>query len=209
MTILKCTCQSLDPKSRFVSSIDLPLIYHCCCKSLRFSSTKLWYHVNFPLKSKLGLNNIFNCLLETTHELHLLVLQRNINTEKHSQHHIKYRQLFWVWKPPDKTQDGKLVQQSDMNFILWRYGTFTINRQIHPTWRNEPLQKNWTTIATQHTFNAVVRPPLRSCTDPYGVDISLYGFPMIVWLPLPNWYGYPPRDLVQPSSAWKLGDSVW
>ena len=62
--ILKCTCQTLDLQSRFVSSIDLPLIYHCWCKSLSFSSPELWCHVKFPLIFKLGLNNVFKISID-------------------------------------------------------------------------------------------------------------------------------------------------
>ena len=45
----------------------------------------------FFFKIQLGLNNIFNLLLETTHEFLLLVLQRKVNTEKHVQQSHKYR----------------------------------------------------------------------------------------------------------------------
>ena len=35
-------------------------------------------------------------------------------------------QLFWVWKPPKKPKMGKRAQQSDIDFIMRKYGTFTI-----------------------------------------------------------------------------------
>ena len=44
-------------------------------------------------------------------------------------------QLFWVWKPPEKTKMGKPVQQSDIDFIMRKYGVFTILK-IHPNLEN-------------------------------------------------------------------------
>ena len=35
-------------------------------------------------------------------------------------------QLFRVWKPPEKPKMGKPVQQSNIDFIMRKYVTFTI-----------------------------------------------------------------------------------
>ena len=44
-----------------------------------------------------------------------------------SQHHIKIMtQLFWVWKLVEKPKMGKPVQQSNIDFIMRKYGTFTV-----------------------------------------------------------------------------------
>ena len=43
--------------------------------------------------------------------------------------------LFWVWKPPEKPKMGKPVQQSDIDFIMRKYGAFT-TLQIHPNLAN-------------------------------------------------------------------------
>ena len=61
--------------------------------------------------------------------------------------------LFWVWKAPEKPNMGKPVQQSDIYFIMRKYGAFTI-LQIHPnlvnvvTWKNhwEKPQLNLNTL---------------------------------------------------------------
>ena len=62
-------------------------------------------------------------------------MQRNIKLRNKSQHHsIKMTQLFWVCKP-GKTQDGKLVQQSNIDFIMRKYGMLQ-SLQIHPNLAN-------------------------------------------------------------------------
>ena len=44
-----------------------------------------------------------------------------------SQHYITIlKLLFWVWKPLGKPKMGKSVQQSDIDFIMKKYGSFTI-----------------------------------------------------------------------------------
>ena len=54
-------------------------------------------------------------------------MQRNIKLRNKSHHYITIMtQLFWVWKPPEKPKMGKPVQQSDIDFIMKKYGTFTI-----------------------------------------------------------------------------------
>ena len=69
-------------------------------------------------------------------------MQHNIKMRNKSQHYITIlKLLFWVWKPLEKTKMGKLVQQSDIDFIMRKYGTFTIttNSPKHgecSTWQN-------------------------------------------------------------------------
>ena len=59
-------------------------------------------------------------------------MQWNIKLINNSQHHITILTLlFWVWKPPEKPKMGKPVQQSDIDFIMTKYGTFTITTN-HP-----------------------------------------------------------------------------
>ena len=54
-------------------------------------------------------------------------MQQNIKLRNKSQHHITILTLlFWVWKPLEKPKMGKSVQQSDIDFIMRKYGTFTI-----------------------------------------------------------------------------------
>ena len=54
-------------------------------------------------------------------------MQRNVKLRNKSQHHITIMTLlFWVWKPPENPNMGKPVQQSDIDFIMRKYGTFTI-----------------------------------------------------------------------------------
>ena len=107
--------------------IDLPLIYHCCCKSLSFSSLELWYHVDFPLIFKLGLNSVFKIFIDNHMNIFYKYATEYKVIKKKSQHHITILTLlFWVWKPPKKPKMVKLVQQSDIDFIMRKYGTFTI-----------------------------------------------------------------------------------
>ena len=54
-------------------------------------------------------------------------MQQNIKLRNKSQHHITILTLlFWVWKPPEKPKMEKPVQQLDIDFIMRKYGTFTI-----------------------------------------------------------------------------------
>ena len=63
-------------------------------------------------------------------------MQRNIKLRNKSQHHITILTLlFWVWKPPEKPKMRKLAQQSDIDFIMRKYGTSTIT-EIHPNLTN-------------------------------------------------------------------------
>ena len=51
---------------------------------------------------------------------------------KNKSHHITILTLlFWVWKSPKKAKMGKPVQQTDIDFIMRKYGTFTITAN-HP-----------------------------------------------------------------------------
>ena len=59
-------------------------------------------------------------------------MQRNIKLRNKSQHHITILTLlFWVWKPSEKPKMEKPVQQSDIDFIMRKYGTLQ-SLQIHP-----------------------------------------------------------------------------
>ena len=71
-------------------------------------------------------------------------MQRNIKLRNNSQHHCTIMtQLFWVWKPPEKPKMGKPVQQSDIDFIMRKYGTLQ-SQQIHPNLANATTwQKHW------------------------------------------------------------------
>ena len=63
-------------------------------------------------------------------------MQRSKKLRNKSQNHITILTLlFWVWKPPEKTKMGKPVQQSDIDFIMRKYGAFT-TLQIHPNLAN-------------------------------------------------------------------------
>ena len=69
-------------------------------------------------------------------------MQWNIKLRNKSQHHITILTLlFWVWKPPEKHKMGKPVQQSDIDFIMRKYGTFT-TLQIHPNLANVVTRQN-------------------------------------------------------------------
>ena len=64
-------------------------------------------------------------------------MQQNIKLRNKSQHHITLlKLLFWVWKPPKKPKMGKPMQQSDIDFIMRKYGTFRITAIIHPNFSN-------------------------------------------------------------------------
>ena len=68
-------------------------------------------------------------------------MQQNIKLRNKSQNHITILTLlFWVWKPLGKPNMGKPVQHSDIDFIMRKYGAFTI-LQIHPNLANAVLGK--------------------------------------------------------------------
>ena len=52
-------------------------------------------------------------------------------------------QLFWVWKPPEKPKMGKPVQQSDIDFIIRKYGTFTITTSSSKPRECSSQQNHW------------------------------------------------------------------
>ena len=86
-------------------------------------------------------------------------MQRNIKLRNKSQHHITILTLlFCVWKPPEKPKMGKPVQQSDIDFIMRKYGAFTI-LQIHLDLVNAVTRQNhW--AKPQLNVNTL----LRECT---------------------------------------------
>ena len=64
-------------------------------------------------------------------------MQRNIKPRNKTQHHITILTLlFLVWKPLEKPKMGKPVQQSDIDFIMRKYGTFRITATIQPNLSN-------------------------------------------------------------------------
>ena len=91
-------------------------------------------------------------------------MQRNIKLRNKSQHHITILTLlFWVRKPPKKPKMEKPMQQSDIDFIMRKYGTLQ-SLQIHPNLVNATTrQKHWTN--PQLNLNT----PLQECTT------QLYG----------------------------------
>ena len=63
-------------------------------------------------------------------------MQQNIKLRNKSQHHITILTLlFSVWKPPKIHKMGKPMQQSNIDFIMRKYETFT-TLQIHPNLAN-------------------------------------------------------------------------
>ena len=51
--------------------------------------------------------------------------------------------LFWVWKPPEKPKMGKSVQQSYLDFIMRKYGTFTITANSPEPGECSTQQNHW------------------------------------------------------------------
>ena len=80
--------------------------------------------------------------METTHEFLLLVLQQKLNTEKHPQHHINIDTIFWVWKPPDKTQYGKTRAAIRYEiYIMKIWNKYNLVVQHTQTWQNRTSTK--------------------------------------------------------------------
>ena len=69
---------------------------------------------------------------------------RTIKLRNNSQHHITILTLlFWVWKSPEKPKMGKTVQQSYIDFIMRKYGTFTIIENSPKHGKCNTLQIHW------------------------------------------------------------------
>ena len=80
------------------------------------------------------------------------------------EHHITISTLlFWVWKPPEKPKMGKPVQQSDIDFIMRKYGTFTITAN-HPN-----LVKQFPNRITGQTPAKTLPPFVWSYSQMYGL----------------------------------------
>ena len=63
--------------------------------------------------------------------------QRNIKLRNKSQHHITILTLlFWVWKPPEKPQDGKTGAAIKYRFYYEKIWNFLQSLQIHPNLAN-------------------------------------------------------------------------
>ena len=61
-----------------------------------------------------------------------------------SQHHITILTLlFWVWKPSEKPKMGKPVHQLDIDFIMRKYGTFTITANSPKPGECSTRQYHW------------------------------------------------------------------
>ena len=71
-------------------------------------------------------------------------MQGNIKLRNNSQHHITILTLlFCVWKPPEKPEMGKSVQQLDIDFIMKNYGTFTITTNSPKPGKCSTRQNHW------------------------------------------------------------------
>ena len=71
-------------------------------------------------------------------------MQRNIKLRNKSQHHITILTLlFGVWKPPKKPKMRKPMQQSDRDFIMRKYGTFTITTNSPKPGECSSRQNHW------------------------------------------------------------------
>ena len=59
-------------------------------------------------------------------------------------HHITILTLlFWVWKPPKKPKMRKPMQQSDIDFVMRKYGTFTITANSPKPDECSTRQNHW------------------------------------------------------------------
>ena len=71
-------------------------------------------------------------------------MQRNIKLRNNSQHYITILTLlFLVWKPPQKPNMEKPVQQLDIDFIMKNYGTFTITTNSPKAGECSTRQNHW------------------------------------------------------------------
>ena len=71
-------------------------------------------------------------------------MQRNLKLRNNSQHHSTIiTQLFWVWKPPEKPKMTKPMQQLDTDFIMRKYGTFTITANSPKPGECSTRQNHW------------------------------------------------------------------
>ena len=71
-------------------------------------------------------------------------MQRNIKLRNKSQRHITILTiLFCVWKPPEKPKMGKPLRQSDIDFIMKKYGTFTITTNSTKPGECNTQQNHW------------------------------------------------------------------
>ena len=91
-------------------------------------------------------------------------MQQKIKLRNKSQHHITISTLlFWVWKPPEKRKKGKPVQQSNIDFIMRKYGTFTITADSPKLGEWSTRQNHWEIPAKpQHPPVWVYDPTVRS-----------------------------------------------
>ena len=71
-------------------------------------------------------------------------MQQTIKLRNKSQHHITILTvLFWVWKPPKNPKLRKLMEQSDIDFIMRKYGTFTITTNSLKLGECSTPQNHW------------------------------------------------------------------
>ena len=71
-------------------------------------------------------------------------MQRNIRLRNNSQHHITILTLlFWVWKPPENPKMEKPMQQTDIYFIMRKYGTSTITANSPKPSECSTQQNHW------------------------------------------------------------------
>ena len=101
--------------------------------------------------------------LITTHE-YIYSMQWNIKLRNNSQNHITILTLlFWVWKPLGKPKMGKSVQQSNIDFIMKKYGTFTITANSPKPGECSTQKNHWKIPAKpQHPPVWVYGPAVRS-----------------------------------------------
>ena len=111
-------------------------------------------------------------------------MQQNMKLRNKSQHHITILTLlFWVWKPLEKP-----VQQSDIDFIMRKYGTLQ-SLQIHPNLANAATRQNHRTnprlnlnTPPARVYDPTIRPhtcesvrPYSCCTEFVRSVQQLYG----------------------------------
>ena len=91
-------------------------------------------------------------------------MQQTIKLRNKSQHHITILTvLFRVWKPPKEPKLRKPMEQSDIDFIMRKYGTFTITANSPKPGECSTLQNHWQIPAKpQHPPVWVYNPAVRS-----------------------------------------------